>query len=376
MLISRRRFVHVAGGVASALVTLPLTAEALRSPVAAEEEGVTGPVRLDSNENPYGPSTKVMESMREALSTVNRYPRQEYAPLVQRLAALHNVAPERVLVGCGSSEILRVASVALLGPGKKLVQATPTFETAEHFAKVAGAEVVSVPLDQKYAHDLDGMLARVDGNTPFVYICNPNNPTGSLTARETIEAFIAKLPPTTTVMIDEAYHHFAVGTPGYRSFLDRPLADERIIVARTFSKVYGLAGMRLGYAVASPKLIARLRPQISPVSVNAVVIRCASVALDDTENVQEIVRRNESARQEFFKQASSRGLKPIESCTNFVMMDVRRPTKQVVDGFRRKNVWIGREFPPLNTYIRVSLGKPEEMKEFWRVYDSMSTSGA
>jgi histidinol-phosphate aminotransferase len=371
MLLSRRRFVHVAGGVASALVTLPLAAEALSSSEAAQGASVTGPVRLDSNENPYGPSAKVMESMREALSTANRYPRQEYTPLVQRLAAVHNVAPERVIVGCGSSEILRVASVALLGPRKKLVQAAPTFETAEHFAKVAGAEVVSVPLDQKYAHDLDAMLARVDANAPFVYICNPNNPTGSLTPRDALEAFIAKLPPTTTVMIDEAYHHFAVGTAGYTSFLDRPVADERIIVARTFSKVYGLAGMRLGYAVASPKMIARLRPHISPVSVNAVVIRCASVALDDTASVQDIVGKNASTRQEFFKQASTRGLKPIESCTNFVMVDVRRPTKQVVDGFRKKNVWIGREFPPLNTYIRVSLGKPEEMKEFWRVYDSL-----
>lgn len=374
MLLSRRRFVHVAGGVASALVTLPLAAEALRSPGAAQEVSVAGAVRLDSNENPYGPSAKVLESMREAVSTANRYPRQEYAPLVQRLAALHSVTPERILLGCGSSEILRVASVALLGPGKKLLQAAPTFETAEHFAKVAGAEVVSVPLDQKFAHDLDAMLARIDANTPFVYICNPNNPTGSLTPRDALEAFIAKLPASTTVMIDEAYHHFAVGASGYTSFLDRPVADERIIVARTFSKVYGLAGMRLGYAVASPKMVARLKPHISPVSVNAVVIRCASVALDDADGVEENVRRNESTRQEFFKQASARGLKPIESRTNFVMLDVRRPTKQVVESFRKKNVWIGREFPPLNTYIRVSLGKPEEMKEFWRVYDSLAAT--
>ncbi len=229
--------------------------------------------------------------------------------------------------------------------------------------------MVSVPLDQRYAHDLDGMLARVDANTPLVYICNPNNPTGSLTSRDALEAFVAKLPPTTTVVIDEAYHHYALQTPGYISFLDRPIADDRVIVARTFSKVYGLAGMRLGYAIASPKVIARLRPHISPVSVNAVVIRCASVALQDTDSVQENVRRNQNTRQQFFTQASARGLKPIDSCTNFVMMDVQRPTKQVVEYFRTKNVWIGREFPPLNTHIRVSFGKPEEMKEFWRVYD-------
>jgi len=264
---------------------------------------------------------------------------------------------------------LRVAAVALTGPGKKFVQAAPTFETAERYAKLAGAEVIFVPLDQAFAHDLGNMLARIDAATPLVYLCNPNNPTASITPRESIEAFLAKLPPTTTVLIDEAYHHFALQTPGYASFLDHPIEDDRLIVSRTFSKVYGLAGMRLGYAIAKPSLISRLRPQITPINVNAAVLRAALAALDDTASVQEYVTKNAANRQEFFNQAGARGLKPINSSTNFLMVDVQRPAQQMIEHFRKNQVWIGRQFPPLETYIRVSLGKAEEMREFWRVYD-------
>jgi histidinol-phosphate aminotransferase len=366
MLVSRRRFVGMAGA-ASALTSLPLRAEILRSLEPMPATTADLPVRLDSNENPYGPSLKVLEAMHSALSSANRYPRREYRRLAERIAAMHKVQPEQVLLGCGSSEILRVAAVALLSPGKKFVQAAPTFETAEHYAKLAGADVHFVPLDQRFAHDLDAMLAHIDAAAPLVYLCNPNNPTGSITPREALEAFLAKVPATTTVLIDEAYHHFATETPGYASFLDHPIENDRLIVSRTFSKVYGLAGMRLGYAIAPPSLVSRLRPHLTPVNVNAAVLPAALAGLEDAESVQDYVGKNATTRQMFFREADARGLKPINSCTNFVMMDAHRPAKQVIEHFQRNNVWIGREFPPLDTYIRVSLGKPEEMKEFWRV---------
>lgn len=369
MVLSRRNFVRMAGGVASALTALPLNAEILKSLDAAQEATPRSPVRLDSNENPYGPSPHAVEAMRNAVVTANRYPFREYSAFSERIASMHNVQRDRVLLGCGSSEILRVAAVAMLGPGKKFVQASPTFETAEQYAKLAGAQVISVALDQRFAHDVDKMLAQTDATAALVYICNPNNPTGSLTPRDALESFIAKLPSTTTVLIDEAYHHYALQSPGYSSFLDRPIEDERIIVSRTFSKVYGLAGMRLGYAIATPKLIAQLRPYVTPVNVNETVLRGAVAALDDTSYVQDCVRKNDAARQEFANQAAMRGLKPISTSANFVMMDVHRPTKQVIEHFRKNNVLIGREFPPLETCIRVTFGKPEEMREFWRVYD-------
>jgi len=375
MRLSRRRFVGITGGVATTLATLPMSAEVLTS-IKVAETMADGPIRLDRNENPYGPSPKVLEAMRNALNMANRYPVREYSELAQRIAAMHNVQPERVLLGCGSGEILRVAAVGLLGPGKKFVQASPTYETAESYARLAGADVISVALNQKFEHDLDHMLARIDAGTPLVYICNPNNPTGSLTPRSELETFIAKLQPTTAVLIDEAYHHYALGSSDYTSFLDHPIGDDRIIVARTFSKVYGLAGMRLGYAVAAPKVIAKLRPHITPVNVNELVVQAGFAALDDAENVTEGIRTNEVGRKEFFHQATARGLKPIPSYTNFVMTDVHRPTQDVVEYFRTKGVLIGRKFPPLETYIRVSLGKPEEMKEFWRGYDAQPKSSS
>lgn len=369
MQLSRRNFVRMAGGVATALTTLPLNAEILKSYEAAQELAPTSPIHLDSNENPYGPSPKALEAMLKAVAMGNRYPFRDYAGISQRIAAFHNVRPEQVLLGCGSSEILRVASVALLGPGKKFMQAAPTFETAEKYAKLAGAEVISVPVDRNFAHDLDKMLAQIDTNTPLVYICNPNNPTGSLTSRDALETFISKVPPTTTVLIDEAYHHFTLQAPTYSSFIDHPMNDDRVLVSRTFSKVYGLAGMRLGYAIGAPKLIARLHPFITPINLNRAVVDGGLAALEDTEYVQDCIGRNEAVRKEFFAQAAQRNLKPIPSYTNFVMMGVGRPAKQVIAHFKKNNVWIGREFPPLNTYIRVSLGKPEEMTAFWRVYD-------
>jgi len=370
MPFSRRNFLRVAGaGVAAGAVTsLPLSATAFRSLKTAPRTAAA-PIRLDSNENAYGPSQKVIEAMSSAFNTANRYPRHEYAELAQRIADMHGVKADRVLLGCGSSEILRVAAVGLLAPGKRFVQASPTFETSERFAKLAGAEVASIPLDPRFAHDLDAMLAHIDASTPLVYVCNPNNPTGSITSRDALEVFISKLPKGTTVVIDEAYHHFATQSAGYSSFLDRPIDDGRLIVSRTFSKVYGLAGMRLGYAIAAPKLIAQLRPYITPENVNALVLHAAFAAMDDDQGVRESVERNADARHEFFTQATARMLNPIASCANFAMMDVHHPVDGVIEHFRKNNVWIGRHFPPLNTYIRVSFGKPREMQEFWRVYD-------
>ena len=151
-----------------------------------------------------------------------------------------------------------------------MITALPTFEALGKFAKTFGAEIAEIPLNKNYAHDLDAMLAKADASTGLVYLCNPNNPTGSLTPRKDLEAFIRKLPATTTVLIDEAYHHFVTRTADYGSFLDRPVDDPRVIVARTFSKVFGLAGMRVGYAVGSPEKIKPLAARRLPEGLNAI----------------------------------------------------------------------------------------------------------
>jgi histidinol-phosphate aminotransferase len=328
-----------------------------------------GAIHLNSNENAYGPSEKTLDTIRKAVATANRYPFRECDELMERIAGLHSVKPEQVLLGCGSTEILRISAQAFLGTGKMLLQASPTFEAIEHYAQATGAEVVSLPLTHEYGHDLQGMLERANATATLVYICNPNNPTATLTLRKDIEEFIAKLPSTTFVVIDEAYHHYAGVSAAYASFLDRPVNDERVVVARTFSKVYGMAGLRLGYGIASLETARRIRPFSTRDNVNGIVARAAMTALDDQEAVKDSVRRNGDDRQEFYNQCHARMLRPIDSHANFVMMDTHRPAKQIIEHFRQHNVLIGRRFPAMDTHIRVSLGTPPEMLGFWRVWD-------
>jgi histidinol-phosphate aminotransferase len=328
-------------------------------------------ILLYSNENPYGPPPKVIEAIRASAIRSNRYPRMEYQSLVERIASLHRVAPDRVLLGCGSTEILRMAACAFLGNGKQLIQASPTFEAIEHYAAAAGSEITPVPLTRDFAHDLDAMLARARASSTLVYICNPNNPTASLTPRKDLEMFISKLPSSTFVVIDEAYHHYAGESGMYVSFLTRPLEDDRVIVARTFSKVYGMAGLRLGYAVASAKVILQMRKFATQDNINAVVTQAARAALEDTDAVNDFVQRNQNDRQEFFNHAMGRALKPIDSHANFVMMNTFHPAQEAIEHFRKNKILIGRRFPPLDTYVRVSLGRPEEMRAFWQVWDTL-----
>jgi histidinol-phosphate aminotransferase len=373
MITSRRDFLRslstgVAAGMAVHWQPAGISRAAPTEPSRFKQDGEL--IHLNSNENAYGPSTKVVDAIRSSIGSVNRYPRMEYHSLAERIAGFHNVKPEQVLLGCGSTEILRMAALAFLGNGKQLIQSSPTFETMEHYARAAGSEVISVRLTPAFAHDLDGMLARVNVSTTLVYLCNPNNPTASLTSRKDLESFINTVPASSFV-IDEAYHHYAGRSGMYASFIDRPFGDERVIVTRTFSKVYGLAGLRLGYAVASPKIIQQMRKSATEDNINAVITQAAAAALDDTDGVNDSVRRNTDDRQELFNQAMARALKPIDSHANFAMMNTFHPAEEVIQHFRKNNILIGHLFPPMDSYIRVSLGRPEEMHAFWQTWDAL-----
>ncbi len=327
-------------------------------------------ILLNSNENAYGPSERVLASMREAVAFGNRYPDSQVEELTAQIAAFHRILPQQVVRGNGSGEVLRMAAEAFTGPRRKLIAASPTYELLGDYSRRHGAELVQVPLTKEYAHDLDAMLARVDSNTGLVYICNPNNPTASLTRRSDIETFLRKLPPHVHVIVDEAYHHFA-DSPAYTSFLDKPVADERLIVLRTFSKVYGLAGIRIGYGVGAPLVIANLaRFQLADTN-NMVAACCGGVALDDQTGVSAAVKRIAADRAEFMKQAQVRRLRVIPSEANFAMLECGRPAVAVIDHFQKNNILVGRPFPPMNTYLRVSFGTPDEMRAFWRVWDAM-----
>ncbi len=229
---------------------------------------------------------------------------------------------------------------------------------------------MDVPLAKDHSHDLHAMRDRVDARTGLVYICNPHNPTGSLTKRQDIDALLHGLPAGVQVVIDEAYHDFVGHSADYRSLIDRT-DDPRVIVTRTFSKIHGLAGLRIGYGIAAAPTATIMRAHASSNDVNIIAARAAEAALGDQEYVRTRVNTIADERQEFLNQANARMLRSIDSLTNFVMLNTGRPSAQVVDHFAQHRILVAGPISGFDKYIRVSLGTPAEMREFWRVWDLM-----
>jgi histidinol-phosphate aminotransferase len=368
-MLTRRNFFKTAG-VGAAVAASTSFSELVSWAEPSRAPDPTGAILLNSNENAYGPLPSV-KALSNFYDGFNRYPDHHSDSMKEKLAAKYKVGEDRVITGCGSTEILRIAVCAFTGPGRKLVMASPTFEAVGEYASVTGAQVVRVPLASNFAHDLGAMLKAAGSDAGLVYICNPNNPTGNLTPRADLEMFIAKLPKSTRVLMDEAYHDFVPPGPDYTSFLDRRFDEDRVIVARTFSKIYGLAGMRLGYSIAGKDASAEMGKYRLQDSTNICVLRCGLMSLDDSTGHHMAVDRNAADRDEFMRQAAARKLKPIPSATNFVMMETGRPIRTVISYFEKSGIKIGRPFPPMDTYARISLGTPPQMKEFWRVWDTL-----
>jgi histidinol-phosphate aminotransferase len=377
MIVSRRSLFRHIGGGAAASVGLPGAARAslferASTPVGSDSANAGGPVRLHRNESAYGPSASVLAAVRSTSGALsNRYPDVPREALRAKLAALHSVRAEQIVLGCGSSDILTMAAAAFLPPGRTLVVARPTFELITDRARRAGATILASPLRSVYAYDLDAMLAHSNGHTGLVYVCNPNNPTGSLTPRRELEAFIERLPATAHVVIDEAYHHYVGGSAEYASFIDHPLNDSRVIVTRSFSSIHGLAGLRVGYAVAAVETAPLLAGHGVPDNLDGAAASAAIAALDDTDHVRAKAAWNANDRQEFCNQANARMLRTIDSHANFVMLNTWRPAGIVVEHCRENGVLVAGPFPLFDNYIRVSLGSPTDMREFWRVWDML-----
>jgi histidinol-phosphate aminotransferase len=327
----------------------------------------TDTIYLDRNENPYGPSPKVLEAIAGAAQKINEYPREQAAAqLVERIAQVHHLDPAQIILGDGSSEILRAACAAFLGKGKRLIQPAPTYADFEAYAAATGAEVVSVTFNKTGGYDFDGMLKHPGGG--LVYLCNPNNPTGTINPYDHIQHFLSKLPASYKVVVDEAYFEYSPPSGSTPSFLTRPL-DDRTIVTRTFSLAYGLAGLRVGFGVAGPALVAQMRPFLSKNSVNSIALSAATAAIDDFDGLTQAVRRNADARQEFFNECYARLIKPLDSHTNFYAFNIFNPANLVIRYFRENNVRIAPVSLSWDSYLRVSFGLPEQMRTFWSLWD-------
>jgi histidinol-phosphate aminotransferase len=315
-------------------------------------------VRLSANENPYGPSPAALVAMREATNLAWRYPDEARDAVIADLAKFHGMAAECFLLGDGSSEILKLAASAFTSPERSLVIAEPSFEAIAVYARARGAKVVPVPLDPLFAHDLEKMA--VDG-AGLVYVCNPNNPTGSITRKGDVRAFIHA--SRGSVLVDEAYHHYA-DSPEYESAVPLIASHPNLIVARTFSKIYGLAGVRLGYAIAQPEAIEKLVAQAAWDSVNVFALAAARASLRDAGWVPTGRKRNAVTRDRLVSALSRLGYAVIPSHTNFVMFDTRREVKPLIAALHDRGVDVGRFFPALPHHLRVTIGTPEQVKRF------------
>lgn len=358
------------GGVASALsfVGLSPRLEALaqggqsgNNRTATDYDSLA---KLGNNENPFGPSEVVMKAMNAAWKYSNRYGYPD-GGITKAIADYHGVKEENILLGAGSGEILKVVDDSLLVDHKKIVGVDPTYESVYRYATTSKADAIKIPLLKDYRMDVPGIVRATKMNyrdVGFVYICNPNNPTGNILSKDEIRQIVETTPDDVPILIDEAYHHF-VDDPSYATSIPYVTQGRPVIIARTFSKIAGLAGMRLGYAISTKELISRMRPFANS-SINALVKHGGVAALQDVAYETKIRNMTIDLRKKVGAELNSMGYPVIPSQTNFFMVHVKRDVTPVIEEFRKKGVVVGRKFPPMVEHLRVSIGTEQEMSRF------------
>lgn len=329
-------------------------------------------VKLCFNENPYGPPASVMQAMQSAFKYSNRYAYPD-GGLLKAIAAHHGVKPENILIGAGSTEILCIAGDTFLGPGKKVIGVEPTFDSVYGHATGLKAEAIRLPLRADFQQDIPAMIQAAKdhaGEVGFIYLCNPNNPTGAIVTKDEVKQLLDGIPENIPVLIDEAYHHFAEN-PNYATSDHFVTEGRPVLVTRTFSKIAALAGMRLGYGLAPAKMIEQMRPYSDSMSVNALVKFAGGAALKDTAAAERVRREIIGTRQKTISELDNLGYKVIPSEANFFMVDIRRDVHPVITAFREHGILVGRPFPPLLKHLRVSVGTPDEMGRFLSAFKSI-----
>ena len=363
---SRRNFLQLSAGAATAAVT------AMGLTIVGEAElarADSGPfpkdaVMIDSNENPLGPCRAACEAVANVAQDGGRYSRWRTEELTKTFAEMEGLKPEYVRAFPGSGGPLHYSVLAFTSPSKSYVTADPGYEAGMNAAKYSGARVVKVGLTKTYAHDVKGMLA-AGQDAGLFYVCTPNNPTGTLTSHLDIEYLVANKPKGSIVLVDEAYIHFADAT----SAMDLVKADKDVVVLRTFSKVYGMAGLRCGLAIARPDLIEKIAAFAgwSPMPITALAAAMAS--LKDSQLVPERKAINARVREETFQWLSRNSYTFIPSQSNCFMLDTKRPAREAIAAMAAQNVFVGRVWPVWPTHVRVTVGTQPEMERFQAAFE-------
>jgi histidinol-phosphate aminotransferase len=321
--------------------------------------------RLWGNENPYGPSEKARRAMQAAVGEGNRYATSfaDYAELEGLIAEREGLTKEHVVLGSGSGEVLCMAGVAYGLEGAQILACDPTFPALMRYAEAVGGRVLRVPLNDRFEHDLDQMMRRLTGSVRLVYVCNPNNPTGTIVAATRLRAFCEEVSRRTPVLVDEAYLEYA-DAKEFGSMIDMVRKGLNVIVVRTFSKIYALAGMRVGYALARPEIIARLRPFRMGI-INQVGLRGAIASYKDEEFVQLSRRKNLETRAYLYRELEALGRRFVPTQGNFVWLHAGREQRGLPEALAARGVFInGNRAPLSDDWARVTLGTMEEMKLF------------
>jgi len=370
--LSRRSFFGLAAAATAAaavpILTEPQLARAQRARMPREFP--PGAVRIDANENPLGPCSGACAVMSSLLPEGGRYDDELTVKLIETFSTIEGLTPEYIRAYAGSSEPLHYTVMAFTSKDRSLVIADPSYEAAMYAAKANGASIVKVPLAGDYGHDTKAMIA-ADPNAGVFYICNPNNPTGTITSRADIEYALANKPKGSILLVDEAYIHFSDGTPS----LDLVKADKELVVLRTFSKIYGMAGLRCGFAIARPDLLARLQPygtNFLPI----LGVAAATSSLQVPELVPERRKINTDIRNETFSWLTANNYKFIPSQTNCFMLDAGRPGKEVIEAMAAKNVFIGRTWPVWPNHVRITVGTRSEMAKFQEAWKQVMSAPA
>ncbi len=323
---------------------------------------------LSSNENCWGPPESVMKAMNNAWKYSNRYGYPD-AGIVQEIAKHHGVKPENILLTAGSGEVLDVVGTAFLPAGKKVLGVEPSYSSVYQHASSIKSTAIKLPLGKDYRQDIPAMIKAANANAAqlgFVYLCNPNNPTGLIVTAKEVKQLLDGIPAGMPVLIDEAYHHF-VEDPAYATSVPYVLEGRPVIIARTFSKIAALAGMRLGYAIASTALVEKMRP-FSMGSINALVKHGGAAALKDTASQANVKKMVTDLRKKTTSELNAYGYETIPSETNFFMVNIGREIQPVIQEFLAKKVQVGRPFPPMTTHMRVSIGTADEMAQFMTAF--------
>jgi len=380
--LSRRSFLASLGAGGAGVLAAPLISarghEALFAQGAAARRADRllaarpGVIRIDSNENPNGPGERVYAVIRAHLHEANRYPVKSEDDLAAAIAATHGIKPENVILGSGSGELLRAAVSAFGSKEHALVSPDPTFEAPASWAKFIGVPVQSPRVTSALQLDLDAMTTAARG-AGLVYLCNPNNPTATVLSRADVTAYVERVcaaSPEPIVLIDEAYHEY-VDEPSYGTAIPLALGNPRVVVTRTFSKVFGMAGLRVGYAVGQPATLAKMAAWLLGSNVSQLSLVAAASTVGDAAHIAAEQRRNRVTRaytRAFFEKA---GFQVAQSQANFMMVDLRRDAKQFKLAAIEHKVAVGRQFTALPTWVRVSVGTMPEMQKALAVFRTM-----